>query len=117
MNPVAAMAAYTVPIRAAMAPFNAGNATVRDVANLRTAVASIVATRLRFERDAAAALSRSDALQAGLSENPLPATVEMVATHREYARSLAAMAADLLNLEDALRAIAQRHQREPGCIR
>lgn len=117
MNPVAAMAAYAAPIRSAMGPFNAGNATARDVHNLRTAISSVAATRLRFERDAAAALARSAALQAGLSENPLPATVEMVDLHREYARSLAAMAADLLDLEDACRAIVDRFQREPGCIR
>ena len=116
MRPDAAMAAFAEPIRAAMAPFNAGNATARDVDNLRTAIASIEATRSRFERDAAAALARSAALAAGLSENPLPETVEMIDLHREYARSLAAMAADLLNLEDALRTIAERHERENGFI-
>lgn len=116
MRPDAAMAAFAEPIRAAMAPFNAGNATARDVDNLRTAIASIEATRSRFERDAAAALARSAALAAGLSENPLPETVEMVATHREYVRSLAEMAVELLGLEDALRTIVDKHQREQGII-
>jgi len=117
VNPRAAMAAYIAPIRSAMGPFNAGNATVRDVDNLRTAISSVETTRLRFERDAAAALARSDALQAGLSENPLPATVEMVATHREYVQDLARMAVELLGLEDALRTIAQQHERGQGGIR
>ncbi len=117
MNPVAAMAAYAAPIKAAMAPFNAGNATARDVHNLRTAVASIVATRLRFERDVAAALARSDALAAGLSPNPLPEVLKMVDLHREYAQDLARMAADLLGLEDALRAIVDGHERENEVIR
>lgn len=117
MNPVAAMAAYTGPIREVLTPFNAGNATARDVDNLRTAVASIATTRLRFERDVAAALARSDALAAGLSRNPLPEVVAMVDLHREYARSLAAMATDLLNLENALRTIVDGHEREQGCIR
>jgi len=117
MNPRTAMAAYTAPIRAALAPFHNGQPTTRDVHNLQTAFGSVEATRLGFERDAAAALARSDALQAGLSENPLPATAEMVAMHRDYARSLAAMAVELLGLEDALRAVAQQHQREREIIR
>ncbi len=116
MNPVVAMAAYAAPIRAAMAPFNAGNATVRDVANLRTAVASIVATRFRLENDAAQALARSAALAAGISKRPLPQVLEMIDLHREYSRSLAGMATDLLDLEDALRAIVQRHEREKGVV-
>ncbi len=65
----------------------------------------------------AAALARSDALQTGLSRNPLPATVEMVATHREYVRCLARMAVELLGLEDALRAIVDKHQRAQDIIR
>ncbi len=117
MNPRAAMAAFAEPIRSAMAPFHDGQPTARDVANLRTAIASVEATRVQFERDASAALSRSDALQAGLSENPLPATVEMVATHREYVQDLARMAVELLGLEDALRTIAQQHERGQGGIR
>lgn len=117
MNPVVAMAAFTTPIQEVLTPFNAGNATVRDVANLRTVIGSVETTRLRFERDAAAALARSDALAAGISRRPLPQVVEMIDLHREYARSLAAMAADLLNLEDALRAIVQRHEREDEVIR
>jgi len=117
VNPVVAMAAFTTPIREVLAPFHDGQPTDRDVDNLRTAVASVEATRLRFERDAAAALSRSDSLQAGLSENPLPQTVEMVATHRDYARSLAGMAVELLGLEDACRAIVDGHERQQGIIR
>ncbi len=116
MNPVEATASYTATVRSAMGPFHEGQPTTRDVDRLKTAIASVEATRLRFERDAAAALARSDALHAGLSENPLPETVEMIDLHREYARSLAAMAADLLNLEDALRTIAERHERENGFI-
>jgi len=117
VNPVVAMAAYVEPIRAALAPFNPGPASARDVDNLRTAIGSIVATRLRFERDAAAALARSDALAAGLSRNPLPEVRTMIHLHREYVRSLAGMAADLLDLEDACRATVDRFQREQGCIR
>ncbi len=116
MRPDAAMAAFTAPIRAAMAPFHDGQPTVRDVDNLKTAIRSVAATRFRLENDAAAALSRSDALQAGLSKNPLPATVEMVATHRDYSKSLATMAVELLGLEGALRTTVQRHKRENEVI-
>ena len=116
MRPDAAMAAFTAPIRAAMAPFHDGQPTARDVGNLRTAISSVETTRLRFEDDAAQALARSAALAAGLSENPLPATVEMVATHRDYSKSLATMAVELLGLEGALRTTVQRHQKEDGII-
>lgn len=116
MNPVVAMAAYTAPIRSTMAPFHDGQATARDVANLKTAISSVETTRLRFENDAAAALSRSAALAAGLSENPLPQVLEMIDLHREYSRQLAEMAVDLLGLEDALRATVQPHQREKGIV-
>ncbi len=114
MRPDAAMGAYTGPIRAALAPFHDGQPTMRDVDNLRTAIASVAATRFRFENDAAQALARSAALAAGLSRRPLPQVVAMIDLHREYARSLAGMAVDLLNLEDALRAIVDGHQREQG---
>jgi len=117
MNPVAAMAAYAEPIRAALAPFHDSQPTVRDIDNLRTAIASVAATRFRFENDAAQALARSAALAAGLSRNPLPEVVAMIDLHREYSRQLAAMAADLLGLEDALRATVDKHQRAQDIIR
>jgi len=110
------MAAYTGPIRAALAPFHDGQPTMRDVDNLRTAIASAAATRFRLENDAAQALARSAALAAGISKRPLPQVLEMIDLHREYSRSLAGMATDLLDLEDALRAIVQRHEREKGVV-
>jgi len=111
-----AMDAYTGPIRAALAPFHNGQPTDRDIDSLKTAIASVAATRFRFENDAAQALARSAALAAGISRRPLPQVLEMVDLHREYAQSLARMAVDLLGLEDALRTIAERHERENGFI-
>jgi len=116
VNPVVAMAAYVEPIRAALAPFNPGPASARDIDNLRTAIASVAATRFRFENDAAQALARSAALAAGISRRPLPQVLEMVDLHREYAQSLARMAVELLGLEDALRAIVDKHQRAQDII-
>lgn len=57
---------------------------------------------------------RDGAVQRGQRDRPRR---KMIDLHREYSRSLAEMATDLLGLEDALRTTVDRFQREPGCVR